>query len=56
MRFVLNVAQDSGTLMGLDHQDLTYHIRGCGFRLTGVSGQNNLAPRLTEVALRNKML
>ena len=36
------------TLMGLDHQDLTYHFQGRDFRLTDVGGQNNLAPRLIE--------
>ena len=36
------------TLMGLDHEALTYHFQGRDFRLTDVGGENNLAPRLTE--------
>lgn len=35
------------TLLGLDHEDLTYRFQGRDFRLTDVGGQNNLAARLT---------
>jgi hypothetical protein len=35
------------TLLGLDHQKLTYLFQGRDFRLTDVGGQNNLAARLT---------
>jgi hypothetical protein len=34
------------TLLGLDHQRLTYLFQGRNFRLTDVGGQNNLAQRL----------
>jgi hypothetical protein len=36
------------TLLGLDHQRLTYFFQGRDFRLTDVGGQNNLAARLTR--------
>jgi Protein of unknown function (DUF1501) len=35
------------TLLGLDHERLTYFSQGRDFRLTDVGGRNNLAPRLT---------
>jgi hypothetical protein len=35
------------TLLGLDHQKLTYLFQERDFRLTDVGGQNNLASRLT---------
>jgi hypothetical protein len=35
------------TLLGLEHEKLTYFFQGRDFRLTDVGGQNNLAPRLT---------
>ena len=35
------------TLLGLQHEKLTYFFQGRDFRLTDVGGQNNLAPRLT---------
>jgi hypothetical protein len=34
------------SLLGLDHQKLTYFFQGRDFRLTDVGGENNLAPRL----------
>ncbi len=34
------------TLLGLDHEKLTYFHQGRDFRLTDVGGENNLAPRL----------
>ncbi len=34
------------TLLGLDHEKLTYFFQGRNFRLTDVGGQNNLAKRL----------
>ncbi len=34
------------TLLGLDHEKLTYLFQGRDFRLTDVGGQNNLAARL----------
>jgi hypothetical protein len=36
------------TLLGLDHEKLTYLFQGRNFRLTDVGGQNNLAARLTR--------
>jgi hypothetical protein len=35
------------TLLGLDHQKLTYLFQRRDFRLTDVGGQNNWAARLT---------
>ena len=35
------------TLMGLEHENLTYPFQGRDFRLTDVGGHNNLADRLT---------
>jgi hypothetical protein len=34
------------SLLGLDHERLTYFFQGRQFRLTDVAGQNNLASRL----------
>ena len=36
------------TLLGLDHEKLTYLFQGRDFRLTDVGGENNLAGRLTQ--------
>ena len=36
------------TLLGLDHQNLTYPFQGREFRLTDVGGHNNLADRLVS--------
>jgi hypothetical protein len=36
------------TLLGLDHERLTYLFEGRQRRLTDVGGQNNLAERLTR--------
>ena len=36
------------TLLGLDHEQLTYFFQGRDFRLTDVGGENNLASRLTQ--------
>ncbi len=36
------------TLLGLDHEQLTYHFQGRDFRLTDVGGENNLASRLAN--------
>ncbi len=36
------------TLLGLDHEKLTYLFEGRNWRLTDVGGENNLAPRLTR--------
>src|ERR1041385_5126721 len=34
------------TLLGLDHEKLTYLFEGREWRLTDIGGENNLAPRL----------
>ncbi len=36
------------TLLGLDHEQLTYLFEGRQRRLTDVGGENNLAERLTQ--------
>ena len=36
------------SLLGVDHEELTYHFEGRDRRLTDVGGQNNLAPRLVR--------
>jgi arylsulfatase A-like enzyme len=36
------------SLLGMDHQKLTYFFQGRDFRLTDVGGENNLAPRLIQ--------
>lgn len=36
------------TLLGLDHENLTYPFQGRDFRLTDIGGHNNLASRLTS--------